>query len=98
MLRFLVAGAMMMVMVSAYALYSINTKTRGVADRVKDQEQRKDALINSIAILKAERAFRSRPEVIEPLARKLGMRPVRGEQYIERSKLPVAKLLGGGGR
>ncbi|HUS97147.1 MAG TPA: cell division protein FtsL [Hyphomicrobiaceae bacterium] len=91
MLRFLAVAAMTMAMVSAFALYSINTGTRKIVEQVEDQQQKKEALISSIAILRAERAFRARPEVIEPLARKLGMAPVRGDQYVPRSVLQVSK-------
>lgn len=88
MLRFLVIGALFTAMASAYALYSINTTTRAIADDVKDKEQRREELISSMAILKAERAFLSRPEVIAPLARSYGMRPVTGAQLVDRTQLP----------
>ncbi|MCB1509450.1 MAG: cell division protein FtsL [Hyphomicrobiaceae bacterium] len=88
MLRFFVVGALFTVIASAYALYSINTTTRSIADDVKEKERLREELISSMAILKAERAYLSRPEVIEPLARRYGMRPVKGEQLIDRSQLP----------
>ena len=70
MLRFFVVGALFTVIASAYALYSINTTTRSIADDVKEKERLREELISSMAILKAERAYLSRPEVIEPLARR----------------------------
>lgn len=90
MLRSLAFGAVVLALVSAYALYSINMRTRVIAREVKAKEARKQKLIESIAVLKAERAFRARPEVIGPLAEKLGMRPVDGRQFIERAQLPRA--------
>jgi len=81
MLKFLTLGAFAAALASAFALYGINTRTRAVAAKVEAKERRKEELISSIAVLKAERAFRSRPQVIEPHARKLGMRPVQGTQF-----------------
>jgi cell division protein FtsL len=89
MLRFLVIGALFAAVASAYALYSINTTTRAIAEDVKEKEQRREELISSMAILKAERAYLSRPEAIAPLARSYGMRPVTGTQLLDRSQLPV---------
>jgi hypothetical protein len=35
-----------------------------------------------VSVLTAERAHLARPERLEPLARKLGMAPVSGSQYL----------------
>jgi cell division protein FtsL len=87
MLRVLVMAGLMISLLSAFALYSTSTETRQLAEAVADKQITKEELIRSIAILKAEQAYRTRPEVIEPLARRLGMRPVRGEQYVDRRTL-----------
>jgi cell division protein FtsL len=79
-LRFLAFGSIALMFVSAFALYSIDNETRKLAEEVDAKRRLKQKLINSIAVLKAERAYRSRPSAIEPLARQLGMRPTRGEQ------------------
>jgi hypothetical protein len=83
MLRVIVLAGLVISLVSAFALYSTSTETRRLAEAVEAKERKKQDLIRSIAVLKAERAFRTRPEVIEPLARRLGMRPVRGDQFVD---------------
>jgi hypothetical protein len=87
MLRVLVLAGLVISLLSAFALYSTSTETRRLAEAIEAKESKKQDLIRSIAVLKAERAFRTRPEVIEPLARRLGMRPVRGDQYIDQATL-----------
>lgn len=87
MLRVLVLAGLVISLVSAFALYATSTETRRLAEAVDAKERRKEKLIRSIAVLKAERAYRTRPEVIEPLARRLGMRPVRGDQYADKAAL-----------
>ena len=99
MLRSLAFGAVVLALVSAYALYSINMRTRVIAREVKAKEARKQKLIESIAVLKAERAFRARPEVIGPLAEKLGNAASR-RAPVHRARATAArrgKPLGGAG-
>ncbi len=88
MLRVLMFGGFLVAFLSAFALYSISTQTRRLAAHVDAQRRHKLELTKSIAILKAERAFRARAEVIAPLARKLGMRPLSGGQMTQLSDLP----------
>ena len=89
MLRILVFAGLLVSLISAFALYATSTDTRRLADEVDKKRRHKERLISSIAVLKAERAFQTRPAAIEPLARRLGMRPIRGRQYINRSDLPT---------
>jgi cell division protein FtsL len=84
MFTFLAVG---LALLSASALYVVSHQTRQIAiDNVR-KERQIQSLSRDIAILRAERAFLLRPERIEPLARKLGMRPVRGRQFMLRGEL-----------
>ncbi len=80
MLRFLTLGAILTVMVSAVLLYVTATETRRLAQLEKTQKKKKAELIRDISVLKAERAYLSRPERIAEYAKQLGMKPVSGEQ------------------
>ena len=83
---FLAIGA---ALVSAFALYTVSYQTRGIADDNERMEGEIARLNRDIAILRAERAYLMRPERIEPLARNLGMRPIRGNQFMSASELPA---------
>lgn len=84
MFMFLAVGTALL---SAFALYAISYQTRQISDSNQTAEKRIKELSRDIAILRAERSYLMRPERLEPLARKLGMRPVRGDQFISRSAL-----------
>lgn len=87
MLRFFMFGAVIGTLVSAFVLYTIKTDTRRVARQVYEQQKHKNKLISDIAVLKAERAYLGRGERIGPAARKLGMRPAVGRQFVDRAAL-----------
>jgi len=72
---------------SASALYVVSHQTRQIAINNVRKERQIERLNRDIAILRAERAYLMRPERIEPLARKIGMRPVRGRQFISKGEL-----------
>ncbi|MEM6496807.1 MAG: cell division protein FtsL [Pseudomonadota bacterium] len=80
MLRFLTLGAILTVMVSAVLLYVTATETRRLVQLEKTQKKKKAELIRDISVLKAERAYLSRPERIAKFAKQLGMQPVSGGQ------------------
>jgi cell division protein FtsL len=82
MLRALAIAAIVLALACAFALYSVNYDTRKLEARVQADERLADALADDIAVLKAERAFLSRPERIERAARKLGLEPARGQQFV----------------
>ncbi|MEM9359898.1 MAG: cell division protein FtsL [Pseudomonadota bacterium] len=82
MLRFLTLGAILTVMVSAVLLYVTATETRRLVQLEKTQKKKKAELIRDISVLKAERAYLSRPERIAKFAKQLGMQPVSGEQLL----------------
>ena len=74
-------------MASAVLLYVTATETRRLAKLEKSQKREKAKLIRDISVLKAERAYLSRPERMTDYARQLGMRPIEGDQI----KLPLAR-------
>ena len=87
MLRFLTLGTILLAMASAVLLYVTATETRRLAKLEKSQKKEKAKLIRDISVLKAERAYLSRPERMTDYARQLGMRPIEGDQI----KLPLAR-------
>lgn len=83
MLRILSASAVGLALISAFVLYAVSYETRHLDTEVAAKDRRIERLRSDIAVLKAERAFLSRPERIEPLARALGFVPAQGAQYVE---------------
>lgn len=87
MLRFITAVALALTIASAFALYAISYDTRRIALNVQADERQTERLRNEIAVLKAERAYLSRPERIEPLARAIGLEPAAGRQHVRHDAL-----------
>ena len=85
MFLFLAVGAALL---SAFALYAVSYQTSQIADANQDMEKQIKRLGRDISILRAERSYLMRPERLEPLARELGMRPTRGDQFISHGDLP----------
>lgn len=83
MLRISSAVAIGLALACAFVLYSVSYDTRQLDLRVQSQERRIERLRSDIALLKAELAYLSRPERIEPLARAMGFAPAHGEQYVD---------------
>jgi len=73
---------MLAALASTFALYAIKDGTRRLEARVQAQERILERAENDVSVLTAERAHLARPERLEPLARKLGMAPVSGGQYL----------------
>jgi cell division protein FtsL len=73
---------MLATLVGAFALYALKDETRRLEARVQTQERALERAENDVSVLAAERAHLSRPERLEPLARKLGMTPVSSGQYL----------------
>lgn len=67
---------------SAFLLYGLNYETRRLESQIQDKERAAAKAKSDIAILKAERSHLSRPDRIDPLARRLGLRPARPDQLI----------------
>lgn len=80
-MRILVTIAICATLISAFALYSVNHETRGLADEVRQREHGIKTTRQSIAILKAERAHLARPDRIGDEARRLGLRPATADQF-----------------
>ena len=87
MLRMLMFLSVAVAQISAFGLYTVSYETREIAEANQRAEKEIGTLSRDIAILRAERTYLMRPERIEPLARKLGMQPVRGEQFISGDEL-----------
>jgi len=73
----------------AFALYAISYRTRQLETANQIREKQIKQLERDIAVLRAERSYLMRPQRLEPLARKLGMRPVRGDQFMALEDVPV---------
>lgn len=86
MLMFLAVGTTLL---SAFALYAISYRTRQLETANQIKEKQIKQVDRDITVLRAERSFLMRPERLEPLARKLGMRPVRGDQFMTLGEVPA---------
>jgi cell division protein FtsL len=73
---------LLLAVAGAFALHALKYGTRRLELHVRDQERTLEKLEGDIAVLKAEHAHLARPERLEPLARSLGLVPVRREQYL----------------
>jgi len=86
MLRFFMFGSIVLAMGSAFFLYATNYQTGRIDSDVKIKERHKAKLIGDISVLKAERAYLARPERIARHASELGLRPSRGDQFVDGQK------------
>lgn len=75
MLRIATGLSFVLAILSAFVLYSTSVTTRRLEQEVQAAEHKLDRLKSDIAVLKADRAFLSRPTRIEPEALKLGLVP-----------------------
>lgn len=82
MLRLLSVAAMALTIASAFGLYQIKYDTRQLEAKLQAGERAIEKMEGDIAVLKAEKAYLARPERIEALARKQGLGPVGGHQYV----------------
>lgn len=72
--------ASVLTLASAYVLYAESSATRRLEAQVQAAERQRERLESDIVVLKAERAYLSRPARIEPAAKALGLRaPVAGD-------------------
>lgn len=74
--------AAIMMLAAATTLYAVSYDTRQIEAKVRAAERNAERLRGEIAILRAERAYLSRPERIEPHARAIGLRPVERGQFV----------------
>ncbi|MBO0739838.1 MAG: cell division protein FtsL [Hyphomicrobiaceae bacterium] len=66
---------------AAFALYAIKYDTRRLELHVRAQERALEKAEADVTVLQAERAYLSRPERLEPLARLIGLAPIVSSQY-----------------
>ena len=79
-MRMMLIGSAFMAISSAFLLYGLNYETRLIQSATHERERSIESIKNDIAVLKAERAHLARPDRIAPLARELGLQPVRDAQ------------------
>jgi cell division protein FtsL len=82
MLRLLSVAAMALTIASAFGLYQIKYDTRQLEAKLQAGERTIEKMEGDIAVLKAEKAYLARPERIEALAKKQGLGPIGGHQYV----------------
>lgn len=82
MLRLLSVAAMALTIAAAFGLYQIKYDTRQLEAKLQAGERSIEKMEGDIAVLKAEKAYLARPERIESLAKKQGLGPIAGHQYI----------------
>jgi cell division protein FtsL len=90
MIRLSTAIAVLITLVSAFALYSVNYDSRRLEQALQSKERALELARSDIAVLRAERAYLARPERIEPVARRLDMRPVSANQYVSTADLATS--------
>ena len=79
-MRLLNLAAFCFVITSALFLYGLNYETRRLEAEVLAQERAVQKARSDISVLKAERGHLSRPDRIDPIARRLGLAPPTIEQ------------------
>lgn len=85
MFRFLTLVFIAATFACAFVLYGVNYQTRALQHRLERAQSGLEALSREVATLSAERAFLARPERIGPAAERLGMRPARGDQFVQQA-------------
>ncbi len=86
-MRLLNLAALCFAISSAALLYSLNYETRRIEAEVQAQERTAQKARSDIAVLKAERSHLTRPERIDPLARRLGLVPPTPQHFATPSEL-----------
>jgi cell division protein FtsL len=79
---------LLLALASAFALYVLKYDTRRMEVRVQALQRTVETLQGQIAALKGRHAHLARPERIEPLARALGLAPIRQGQYLRVERGP----------
>ncbi len=80
-MRLLNIAALCFAIASAALLYGLNYDARRIEAEVQGQERAAQKARSDIAVLKAERSHLTRPERIDPLARRLGLSSPRADQF-----------------
>lgn len=88
-MRWLTATVAMAAIAAAFGVTWLKHDTRLLEAGVQAQQAQIDKTESEIAVLRAELGFLTRPERLEPLARRhLGMAPLEGHQIIGLEALP----------
>jgi cell division protein FtsL len=95
MLRLLSVAAMALTGASAFGLYQIKYDTRQLEAKLQAGERSIEKMEGDIAVLKAEKAYLARPERSEALAKKQGLGPIAGTQYVLPAELESQLKAGG---
>jgi cell division protein FtsL len=88
--RILVVVAMALALSSAVFLYAVKYETRTLEAEVQAKERAIEKARQDITVMEAERAHLSSPDRIAPLARNLGMVPLRPDQITAAMPTPSA--------
>lgn len=89
MLRWLTATVALATIAAAFGVTWLKHDTRRLEARLQAQERQIEKAESDIAILRAELGFLTRPERLDPLARRhLGLRPPTPAQVIRLDDIP----------
>lgn len=88
-MRLLNIAAFCFAVTCALMLYSLNYETGRLEAQVQAQERVAKQARSDIAVLKAERSHLSRPERIDPLARRQGLVQPAPHQFTTADALPA---------
>ncbi|MFV0367719.1 MAG: cell division protein FtsL [Hyphomicrobiaceae bacterium] len=80
-MRLVMLSSVFFALASAVLLYALNNETRSLEKRVQLHQREAVTLRSDVAVLKADRAHLARPDRVEPLARAIGLVPLRPSQY-----------------
>ena len=91
MLRWLTAGVALATIAAAFGLAWIKHDGRRLELRLQAQARQIEKAESDIAVLRAELGYLTRPERLEPLARRqLELRPATADQFVRIGELPRA--------
>jgi cell division protein FtsL len=89
MLRWLTAGIAFAAIAAAFGVTWLKHDTRRIEAKLQSQERQIEKAEGDIAVLRAELGFLTRPERLDPLARRyLGLQPAAASQIIGIDELP----------
>jgi cell division protein FtsL len=94
MLRWLTSGIIVATIAAAFGVTWVKHDARRIEAKLQAQERLIEKAESDIAVLRAELGFLTRPERLEPLARKhLSLQPATSGQIISIDELPRRAVL-----
>ena len=91
MLRWLTSIVVVATVAAAFGVTWLKHDTRRLESQLQAQRSQVEKAESDIAVLKAELGYLTRPDRLEPLARRhLGLQPVSGSQLLRIDELPKA--------